>query len=133
MTVFLGTHWSSIKEAKAPFLFDMDHGIPLHAMQWNWASSGGEGEVSLFFSNCGRNLGYILELQWGWTFKTHVFSSKSGLLSSCEGHFSIFLKAWHGKRDVSGGEGGDPGSHSSCHRDIGIPMNFQVDSGILSF
>ena len=61
-----------------------------------------------------------------------MFSSTSGLLSSCEGHFSIFLKAWHGKRDVSGGERGDPGSHSSCHGDIGIPMNFQVDSGIVS-
>ena len=43
-------------------MFDVGHGIALHAMQGNRASSRGEGEVSLFFSCCGGNLGYILEL-----------------------------------------------------------------------
>ena len=38
-------------------MFDGEHVIALHAMQGNWASSGGEGEVSWFFSSCGRNLG----------------------------------------------------------------------------
>ena len=60
--VFLGTPCFSIKEVKAPFVFDVGHGIALHAMQGNRASSRGEGEVSLFFSCCGGNLGYILEL-----------------------------------------------------------------------
>ena len=54
---------SSIKQIKAPHIFDWEHGIALHAMQGNRASYRGEGEVSLFFSSCGRNLGYILELQ----------------------------------------------------------------------
>ena len=30
-----------------------------------------------------------------------------------------------GNTDASRGEAGDPGSLSSCHRDIGIPINFQ--------
>ena len=35
VTVFLGTLWSSIKEVKAPFMFDGEHGIALQAMQVN--------------------------------------------------------------------------------------------------
>ena len=38
-------------------------------MQGNRASSQGYGEVSWFFSSCGRNLGYILELRRGWPSK----------------------------------------------------------------
>ena len=36
-----------------------------------------------------------------------------------------------GNTDTSRGEAGDPGSLSSCHRDIGIPINFQQESGIV--
>ena len=78
VTVFLGTLWSSIKEVKTPFMFDGEHRIALHAMQGNRASSRGEGKVSWFFSSCGRNLGYILELQRGCPFETLVCSLKSG-------------------------------------------------------
>ena len=49
VTVLLGTLWSSIKEVKAPFVFDGEHGIALQAMQWNRALSGDEGEVSWIF------------------------------------------------------------------------------------
>ena len=69
MTVFLGTLWSSIKEVKAPYVFDGEHGNSLQAVQENWTSSRSEGEVSLLFLSCGGNLGYILELQWGCPFK----------------------------------------------------------------
>ena len=62
MTVFLGMLWSPIKEVKAPFLFDVEHEIALHAMQLNRASSLSKGDVSWFFSSCGWNLMYILEL-----------------------------------------------------------------------
>ena len=79
VTVFLLTLWSSFKQIKATNAFDWEHGIALHAMQWNRASSRGEWEVSWFFSSCGWNLGYILELQRGWPFKTHVCSVMSGL------------------------------------------------------
>ena len=46
------------------------------------ASSYGEGKVSLVFSSCGRNLGYILELERGCPFETLVCSLNSG---SCLG------------------------------------------------
>ena len=67
--LFLGTLWNSIKEVKAPFVFNGEHGLALHAMQGNRASSRGEGEVSWFFLSCGGNLGYVLELRRGWLFK----------------------------------------------------------------
>ena len=46
----------------------------------------GEGFVSWDFSSCGRNLGYILELQQGWPFELPLVSVKSRLLSSYDGH-----------------------------------------------
>ena len=48
-----------------------EHGVALHTMQVNWASSRGEGDVSWVFWNCRRNLGYIRELQRGWPFELH--------------------------------------------------------------
>ena len=62
---FWGTLCSSVKQIKAPYLFDWEQGIALHAVQGTWASSLSEGEVSCFFSSCTGNLGYILELQQG--------------------------------------------------------------------
>ena len=79
MTVFLGTLWSSIKAVKTAFMFDRKHGLSLHAMQGNRASSHGRAEVSWLFSSCSMNLGYILQLRRGWPFKTCVSSATSGL------------------------------------------------------
>ena len=132
MTMFLGTLCSSIKQVKAPYVFDGEHGIALHAMLGNWASSLIEAEVSWFSSSCSGNLLYILKLHWGWPFKTHFCSATAGLLSLYEGHLRNLFEAWQGSRDASRGEAGDPGSLSSCHRDIGIPMNFQEESGIVT-
>ena len=67
-------------------MFDWEHGIALHPLQWIRASSPTEEDVSEDFSSCGRNLGYILELQRGWPFETPPCSAKSGLLSSYNGH-----------------------------------------------
>ena len=50
-------------------MFDDEHRIALHSMHGNRASFHVEGEVSWVFSSCIWNLGYILELQWGWPFK----------------------------------------------------------------
>ena len=61
MTVFLVSLLSAIKEVKTPFMFDVEHGIALHAMQGNRASSLGEWEVSWFFSSYGRDLGYKIK------------------------------------------------------------------------
>ena len=74
----LGDSLKSIKQIEAPYVFDREHGIALHAMQGNRASSLGEGEVSWFSSSCGGSQGYILELRWGWPFKTCVYSVASG-------------------------------------------------------
>ena len=38
VTVFLGTLWCSIKIIEAPYMFDWEYGIALHAMQGNRAS-----------------------------------------------------------------------------------------------
>ena len=86
VTVFLGTLWCSIKKIEAPYEFDWEYGIDLHAMQGNRASFPSKGDVSYDFSSCGRNLGYIPELQQGWPFETPLCSPKSGLLSSYHGH-----------------------------------------------
>ena len=66
-------------------MFDWENAIALHAMQWNRASSHGEGEVSWVFSSCGRNLGDILELRRGCPFEAGVCTVNSGHLSTYEG------------------------------------------------
>ena len=38
LTVFLGIHFSSIREIEVPYMFDWEHGTPQHAMQGNRAS-----------------------------------------------------------------------------------------------
>ena len=85
MTVLLGTLWSSIKQIEAPYVFDWENAISLDTMQGNQASSSGERKVSWGFSNCGRNLGFILELRRGCPFDTGVSLVKSGHLSRYEG------------------------------------------------
>ena len=67
-------------------MFNWEYDIALHEMQGNQASSPSEGYVSWDFSSCGRNVGYILELQRGWPFETPLCSAKSGLLSSYDRH-----------------------------------------------
>ena len=86
VTVFLGTLWCSINKIEAPYLFDWENGIVLHAMQGHLASFPSEGDVSSDYSSCGRNLGYIRELERGWPFETPLCSAKSGLLCSYDGH-----------------------------------------------
>ena len=76
---------------------------------------------------------YILELQRGWPSKTPVCSARSGLLSSYEGQFMNLHEAWHRNMDATQGEAGDPVSLSICHSAIGIPINFQEESGIFTF
>ena len=86
VTVFLGSLCGSIKKIEAPYVFDWENDIALHAMQGNRASFPSEGDVSYNFSSCSRNLGYIRELQRGWPFETPLCSAKSALLCSYEGH-----------------------------------------------
>ena len=58
---FLGETLEFHKGSQGSFVFDVEHGIALKAMQVNQASSHGEGEVSWFFSSCGRNLWFLLQ------------------------------------------------------------------------
>ena len=102
MTVVLGTLWFSIKHIEAPYVFDWEHGIALHPMRLNRATSPAEGDVSWEFSSCGRNLGYILELQQGWPFETPLYSAKPGLLSSSDGHLRNLNYVWQDNTDASG-------------------------------
>ena len=67
-------------------MFKYEYHIALHEMQGNEASSLSEGYVSWAFSSCGRNLGYILELEGGWPFGTPLYSAKSGHRRTYEGH-----------------------------------------------
>ena len=76
-------------------MFDGENGIALHTVQGYQASSRCEGDVSWFYSSCGGNLGYILELRQEWPFKTRVSSATSGLLCSCEGH--LVFSSMHGR------------------------------------
>ena len=80
------TLWISIKQIKAAYVFDWEHGIALHIMIANRAWVLTKREVSWFFSSCGGILGYILDLRRGWPFKTPVCSVTSGLLSSYDGY-----------------------------------------------
>ena len=88
VTVFLGTLWGSIKKIEAPYMFDWEYGIALHAMQGNRALFPREVDVSYDFSRWSKNLGYIRELERGWPFETPLCSAKSGHLRSYEGHLS---------------------------------------------
>ena len=63
-------------------MFDWEQGFALYPVQRIHASSSTQGDVSWDFSSCGRNVGYILELQRGWPFETQLYSANSGLLSS---------------------------------------------------
>ena len=84
--------------------------MALETMQGNWTSSRGEGGNLMFFLKLSGNLGFPLELNRGCSFNTHVFSAKSGCLSSFQGHLGIILELWQGSRDTPRVEEGDPGS-----------------------
>ena len=54
-------------------------------------------------------------------------------MSSYVGHRLNLLEVWQGNKDKYRSEPGEPGYLSSCHSDIGIPINFQQESGIITF
>ena len=85
-------------------MFDLEHGIALHAMHGNQVSSHGNREVSWVFSSCGGNLRYILELWRGKPLETFVCLAMSGLLYSYDGHLRNLNYALQDNTDASGGE-----------------------------
>ena len=73
-------------QIKAPYVFDWEHGIAVHAMQRNRASSLAERDVAYFLLSCSVILGYIFEFRRDWPFEIRLLSVKSALLSSYDGH-----------------------------------------------
>ena len=78
-------------------------------------------------------MGYVLELREGQPLETFVCSATSGLLSSYDGHLRNLNYAWQDNMDAFGGEAGDRGSLSIWNSDIGIPIHFQKESGMITF
>ena len=126
------TLWSSIKEIKAPYVFNGENGIALHAMQGNQASSRFEGEVSWFFSFVAAGTCVHSRVMAGMAIQNSCCSATSGLLSSYEGHIRTLHDAGQCNMNASLCDTGDRGSLSSCHSDIGIPIHFQQESGIIT-
>ena len=87
----------------------------------------------MVFLELQREAGYVLELRPGKSLKTFVCSATSGHLSSYDGHLRSLNYAWQDNMDASGGEAGDQGSLSSWISDIGIPIQFQKESGFVTF
>ena len=77
--------------------------------------------------------GVYSRVKRGWPFETPLCSAKSGLQSSYDGHLRNLNYAWQDNTDASGGEVGDQASLSSFQRNIGIPTNFQEESGLVTF
>ena len=150
------TLWSSIKQIKPPYMFHWEPTVALHAVQGNRASSLPEGEVSWFFSSCGGKLRYILELQWGWPFKTRVFSGRLNrafwgpfhlkqktqgpshihipegkLLLSCLWKVALSLQSKTGNQLTSPHDIVCTELSSSCFTEIDIPLDLRwVSQGI---
>ena len=76
---------------------------------------------------------YILELRRRWPFETRVCSAKSGLLSSYDGHHGKLNYAWQENTYAYGSEPGDQASLVNWHSYIDIPINFNEESGIVTF
>ena len=87
----------------------------------------------MVFLELQREAGVCSRVMAGKSLKTFVCSATSGLLSSYDGHIRNLNWAWQDNMDASGGEAGDQGSLSSWNSDIGIPIHFQKESGIISF
>ena len=87
----------------------------------------------MVFLELQREPGVCSRVTAGVDIKTFVCSATSGLLSSYAGHLRNLIYAWQYNMDASGGEAEDQGSLSSWNSDIGIPIHFQKESGIITF
>ena len=76
VTVFLGTLWCSIKKIEAPYMFDWEYGIALHAMQGNRASFSSDGDVSYDFSSCSKHLGVYTRVRAGMAIRNSTLFSE---------------------------------------------------------
>ena len=129
--MFLVTLWSSIKQIKAPKVFAWEHTIALQATQGNRV-----------ISRRGRSLMVFLDLRQTSAVYSRVTAGmilqSSCLFNDVRTPVSLRGSPHESPRGLAGqygrfsGEAGDPGSLSSCHSDIGIPINFQQESVIVT-
>ena len=85
------------------------------------------------FSRVAVGTSVCTRVRAGVAIKNFVCSVTSGLLSSYDGHLRNLKYTWQDNTDASGGEAGDRGSLSIWHSDIGTPIHFQKESGIVNF
>ena len=130
--VFLGPLFSSTKQIKFSYVFDGEHRSALHEMQGNRASYRGEGKSHGFLKLPREPVEYFWVMVGKNLHRSCLFSTLE-LLSIYKVHLRNLLKALKGNSDASQCEVGYEGSLSTCHSDIGIRINFQEESGIITF
>ena len=87
----------------------------------------------MVFAKLRREPGLYSLVTAGRAIQNSSFSVTSGLLPSYKGHLRNLQDTWQGNTGASRVEAGNPGSLSSINSDIGIPTNFQEESGIVTF
>ena len=87
----------------------------------------------MVFLELQREAGACSRVTVGIDIKNFCLFSDVRTLSSYDGHLRNLNSAWQDNTDASGGEAGDQGSLSSWNSDIGIPIHFQKESGIVTF
>ena len=88
-----GNFVSCIKDVRYRFVFQEGTWICVETLQWERASSRGDGGTSWFFSSSGGNL----ELQQGTQEAPRVAPGKSNILTSCKGELGIAIESVQGK------------------------------------
>ena len=86
----------------------------------------------MVFLELRREPGVRSRVMAGVAINNFCFSEISGLLISSDGHLSSLNNAGQNNTDNSEGEVEDQVSLSSWHSDIGIPIHFQEESGIVT-
>ena len=87
----------------------------------------------MVFLKLQREPGVYSRVAVGLIPKACLCSVTSEILYSYEDHRQNLLESWQGNEDSYRDEPGDPGYFYSCQSDIGIPNNFQQESGIITF
>ena len=77
--------------------FKTERGTSLEMLQWAWASSGDDGESTLFFLSCGG----ILVVRRGNQASSCFGPGSPNFQSTCEGELGVALESLQGKRDLT--------------------------------
>ena len=125
------TLWNSIKQIKAPKVFALEHAIALQATQGNRIISQ-RGRSFMVFLHLRRISELYSRVMAGMILQTSCLFRDIRTPVSLRGSPHESPRRLAGQYGPFSGEAVDPGSLSSCDSDIGIPINFQQESGIVS-